>query len=105
MSKEGDLSDKSFKAVTVSLDEISSDFEKGRVLTSLISENELNKVKALAMLSATEDISSNFEKSGVLTKMGPELPDDPEVHDAFREVARTISSDHDYGKVMRSVDF
>ena len=105
VSKQGDLSDDSFEAVTEAVDDISSDFEKGRVLTSLINENNLTKAKALALISATEEISSNFEKSSVMQKMGPKVPDDSEVHSAFREVARTISSDHEYGRVMRSVDF
>jgi len=41
----------------------------------------------------------------LLILLGPKLPDNDEVHDAFRQVARSISSDYEYGKVMRSVDF
>ena len=57
------------------------------------------------VVDAIEDVSSNFEKSSLLTALGPKLPNDAEVIDSFRSVAKTITSDFEYGKVMRSVDF
>ena len=105
IAKQGQLSENSFIAITEATDEISSDFEKSRVLKTLIDENDLNKQKSMALLEAIGSISSNFEKAGIMIAMGPKIPDDDEVVDAFRETAKTISSDHDFGRVMRSVSF
>ena len=86
-------------------DNISSNFEKKRVLEMLINNNDLNAFQALIILDSIEDMSSNYEKSNLMIAMGPDLPEDGEVKAAFMRVAKSITSDHDYGKVMRSVNF
>ncbi len=100
-----DLNDENYKAVIEATDNISSSYEKKRVLSRLIKNNDFNKTKSLFTISSIKAISSNYEKSNLLILLGPKLPDDTEVKDAFRSAARSITSDHEYGKVMRAVDF
>ena len=80
-------------------------FESKRVLSTLINSTDFDKNKSMLLLDAIDDISSNFEKSNLLKALGPKLPDNEDVHDKFREVAKSLTSDHEYGSVMRSVDF
>ena len=104
--EEVELTDDTFKMLVEATDDISSSYEKKRVLSTLIKEGDFNETNSLLMIQAIEDISSNYEKSNLLIALAPKLDSNSEeVKEAFRRAARTITSDHEFGKVMRSVDF
>ena len=101
------MSGASQREITRQHTNLQADFEKlsRKNQRAVQSNNDLDKQKSLAILDAIEDISSSFEKSNLLVAVGPKIPNDQEVINRFRTVAKTITSDHEYGKVMRSVDF
>lgn len=102
---QGEMSDQNFQAITEATKNIGSSYERSRVLKALIKENDLNAQKSIWLLEAVESISGNFDKAGVMIEMGPKIPNSDAVYDAFRNTAKTITSDYDYGRVMRSVSF
>ncbi len=84
--------------------QISSDYEQARVLLKL-SEKTLHVDQIMAYLQASKSIGSNYEKARVLTKLTDKQNlQDEKVKELYREVASTISSDYEYGKVMRALD-
>ncbi len=105
IADQDNLSYANYKALVLASDNINSDFESKRVLSTLIKNTDFDKNRSMLMLDTIDEISSNFEKSNLLKALGPKLPDNEDVHDKFREVAKSLTSDHEYGSVMRSVDF
>lgn len=83
---------------------VNSDYEQARILLKL-SEANLNNEHILAFLNASQSINSNYEKARVLYKLADKQSlNDEKVRARFKEVASTIKSDHEYGKVMRALE-
>lgn len=98
------LSDKqAVKAIDMTK-RIGSDYEKSKVLRSLLSKSE-STTQFAAILDAVADMGSDYEKAKILIKVGRKLPDNnSKLKDHFTKVAKSIGSDHEYGKVMRSLN-
>jgi hypothetical protein len=80
----------------------SSDYEKRKIYSSLLKNQQLTDEQFVALIQASESISSSYEKSEMLTSIGKVMPkNNPKVADAYRKAAKTISSDYEYGKVIR----
>jgi hypothetical protein len=84
---------------------LSSDFEKSGVLISLIKIPTIDDNMLNTVLNMTKTLDSDFEKSNVLTKIAPKIStSSAELKNKYRDIAKTISSDSDYGKVLRAID-
>ncbi|UZR92361.1 hypothetical protein [Chondrinema litorale] len=89
-----------FKAV----ESIDSSSEKGNVLSSLTDENNLSESVILQILKASETISSSSEKGHVLVSVSKVMDkSNTKLKDAYKEAARTISSDSEYRRVMEEM--
>ncbi len=93
-----------FARLLAQLASINSDFEKSRLLKSLANSQLQNDEQWVALLVATQQLASDFEKASVLVKIGGEMPASAPVREAYRQAARTLGSDSEYGRVMRRVE-
>ena len=82
---------------------ISSDYEKGRVLSALL-KKEPGKETLLFALKSASTISSDYEKAQLLLKVARSSSnDDDTVRNALIQAARTISSEYERGRVLSAV--
>ncbi len=93
--------DSNFAAVIKASTTIGSSYEQSKVLAKVIALNSMSDTHLLVLIKAIDGISSKYEKSKLLQKLGPQLPANIEVRDAFFEAAESLS-DYEYGKVMRT---
>ncbi|HAS44536.1 MAG TPA: hypothetical protein DCS93_28920 [Microscillaceae bacterium] len=84
---------------------IGSDYESSKILRGILRTSSASETQLTAILKATSYLSSDYEKGKVLVQVGKLIPNNNQkLKDQFAKVARSISSDHTYGKVMRSLD-
>jgi hypothetical protein len=81
---------------------ISSDYEKGRVLSALL-KKEPGKETLLFTLKSASTISSDYEKAQLLLKVAHSSSNDDAVRNALIEAARTIRSEYERGRVLSAV--
>lgn len=81
---------------------IGSDYEKGRVLSALL-KKELGKETLLFTLKSALSISSDYEKAQLLVKVAQSGSSDEAVRNALIEAAKTISSEHERGRVLSAL--
>src|SRR5713101_4871995 len=75
---------------------ISSDYEKGRVLSALL-KKEPGKETLLFTLKSASTISSDYEKAQLLLKVAHSSSNDEAVRSALIQAARTIGSEYERG--------
>ena len=92
-----------FEQVLGLLNNIGSDYEKAGVLKK-ISNKELSPEQWISLIQATSGVSSNYEKSGVLVQIARLMPKNEKIEEAYRQAAKTVSSDYEFGKVMRALE-
>lgn len=92
-----------FEQVLGLLNNIASDYEKAGVLKK-ISNKELSPEQWVSLIQATSGVSSNYEKSGVLVQIARLMPKTEKTEEAYRQAAKTVSSDYEFGKVMRALE-
>lgn len=85
------------------LGNIGSDYEKAGVLKK-IATKELNIEQWVSLINATTQVSSNYEKATVLLQIAGQMPKNEKTQAAYQQVAKTVSSDHEYGRVMRALE-
>lgn len=90
-----------FKSVINESISIGSSYEQSKVLAKLIELNSMPDAYMLDLIKAINTISSSYERSKLLQKLGPNLPADKEIREAFFDAAEDLSND-EYGKVMRT---
>ena len=90
-----------FGAVIGNSSSLGSSYEQSSVLTSLIALNSIPDKYMLDLIKAINMLSSTYERSKLLQKIGPNLPSDKVIRDAFFKAAEGLS-DYEYGKVMRT---
>jgi len=92
---------KELDAFFAALGHMTSSTEQGRVSRLLVKNEKLNKYACLGILHNTRKISSNTEKSSVLMKVAEtDFIRDEEVKSTFVAVAKTLSSDSEYRRVI-----
>lgn len=97
------FSNSNFSSIIAATATISSSYEQSKVLAKVVAHDKLSDQQMLELIETIDDISSSYEKSKLLQALAPQLPDNKEVKDAFKEAAESLS-DTDYGKVMRGVN-
>lgn len=85
-------------------DEISSNYELSRFYKTLLIKGNLTKKQQLTLISKSENISSNYELASFLITATQRMDlDDDEIRDALIEAAQEVSSEYEYGKVMKAI--
>lgn len=91
-----------FVSVIKGIPTIGSNYEKSKVLANLIDLKSIPEKYLLPLIKSISMISSSYERSKLLQKLGPKIPTDKEIRDAFFRAAEDLSND-EYGKVMRTI--
>jgi alkylhydroperoxidase family enzyme len=82
---------------------IGSDFERAQLLKALVAESQADE-EWIALLQATSRLSSDAEKVNVLVKIAQAMPQAAPVRDAYAKAAKSLGSDHEYGRAMRALE-
>ena len=70
---------------------------------SALSKEKLDQASFKGLLEKVTKMSSDFEKSKVMIAIARQLPEgDEQLREAYMKSAKSISSDFEYGKVMRA---
>ncbi|MDM8158317.1 hypothetical protein QUH73_00680 [Labilibaculum sp. K2S] len=85
-------------------DNISSSYELSRFYNSLLNQEELSVEQQLQLISKAENISSNYELAQFLTRASQKMDlSNEKVYDALINATQEISSEYEYGKVMKAI--
>ena len=84
-------------------DRISSDYEHRRVLSAALKKNKLGQEALLKMLKSSSVIKSDYEKATFLIEAAQLFTGETRLRPAFLEVTKTISSDHERGRVLSAL--
>lgn len=82
---------------------ISSDYEHRRVLSAALKKNKLGQEALLKMLKSSSVIKSDYEKATFLIEAAQLFTGETRLRQAFLEVTKTISSDHERGRVLSTL--
>ncbi len=105
MTSAGRLSADQTQLVIQMAARIDSDYEKAKVIRNLLETNRPSTATINQILKIIPDVDSDHEKGRLLLMLADHIPtDDDALKQAFREAAKTIDSDYEYGKVMRTLE-
>ena len=79
---------------------LSSDYERRRVLQQVTQANNVSRAVLLDAINVISDLGSDHEKATLLMDLGRRYRNDDEIRDALTEVADTLGSEYEYGRVM-----
>lgn len=99
-----ELGEDRFDFLLEASDEISSNYELSKFYKTLLLKGNLTKQQQLTLLSKSENISSNYELAGFLITATQRMDmEDDEIRDALIDATQEISSEYEYGKVMKAI--
>lgn len=101
--KDNQLPEPQFNETLALISSIESDFEKAGVLRKVADKDITTEAQWINLITTSALVESDFEKSNVLTAIAAKMPASQNIKAAFMKAAKTISSDHEYGRVMRAV--
>ncbi len=85
-------------------DNISSDYEVSKFYHALLNQQELTVDQQLKLISKAENISSNYELAKFLMEASQKMDlDNDEIYEALVNATQEISSEYEYGKVMKVI--
>ncbi|MDN5204421.1 hypothetical protein QQ008_23715 [Fulvivirgaceae bacterium BMA10] len=103
--QEAEFNDENFETLLESVDDISSSYDKTNVYKQILSDLDLEDDELMSIIDYVSKVSSNYEKSGLLIIIAKKIPKgNTKLREAFIDAAKSISSDYEYGKVMRSLN-
>lgn len=79
---------------------LSSDYERRRVLQQVTQANDVGRAVILDAINMMSELGSDYEKATLLMDLGRRYRNDDEIRDALTEIADTLGSDYEYGRVM-----
>lgn len=82
---------------------IKSNYERSRVLKTLLKRVEPSRELLVRIANSTKSISSDFEKAGVLKAVAAVYLDDPALRNAFFQTVGTIDSDYEHRRVLSAL--
>lgn len=99
-----ELGSERFDFLLEASDEISSSYELSRFYNTLLNHGELTEDQQLKLIAKSGNISSNYELAKFLTNAAKNMDlDNNKIHDALIEATQNISSEYEYGKVMKAI--
>lgn len=93
----------SFSNLLNAVNHIGSDFEKTNVLKKLVGKEIKTDEQWIGLINGTEQVSSEFERSNVLVQLAEKMPTNDVVKTNYLKVAKTISAEMDYKRVVKAV--
>jgi len=99
------LAEDNFAEVLKLIGDISSDYEKGKAISNLLSKLKMNEARYNALFPVISNISSDHEKGQVLTRIAKMIPrDNASLVASFKKTAKTLGSDYEYRRVMEAIE-
>ncbi len=99
------LAEDNFAEMLKLIRNISSDYEKGKAISNLLSKLKMNETRYNALFPVISEISSDHEKGQVLTRIAKMISrDNASLTAALKKVAKTLSSDYEYRRVMEAIE-
>ena len=98
------FSGEGFNKLLSLISDMGSDFEQANVLKRLIDKNLKDEDQWIGVINTTAKLGSDFEKSNVMVQIGRRMPKTEKIKATYLKVAKTISSDMEYGKVIRALE-
>lgn len=94
----------SFDTLLAVIGDMGGDFEKSKLLKE-ISRADLKESPTWAgLIRASSLLDGDNEKGNVLIEIAHRLPRTDSLRAVYTAAARTVHSDHDYGRVMRAIE-
>lgn len=90
-------------AFIAAIDGIGSDYDKREALLAFIAASAPDLVRSRAILRSAGGIGSDHERGEVLGRLAATMPDDPQLIEAYRAVARTMG-DYERGQAEKALD-
>lgn len=104
-AEEQEMSDEVYGVYLNTVESISSDHFSAEVLKNLVEEEKLNENRMLELLDAMESISSDHFLTEAMMAIANDVRNSGStVKNAYRKVAKSISSEMFYGRVIRAID-
>lgn len=105
LAVEKDLNDKSFDSLVRALKTLSSDHYFTEVMEEFSEQSGLTDSQLIDLLIVSESVSSDHYMTEILKSFAPSVNRAGiEVKETYKEVAKSISSETYFGRVMRLVD-
>lgn len=82
---------------------VNSDYEKSGIYKKMIKHFTMTETQWIDCFTYIQKIESDYEKSGVLEDTYTKMPKSEKIKQAFSSCAKTISSDYEYGKLMKAI--
>lgn len=104
VTEKNDLSENNINELIEASKSIKSDFEMARLYKSLVRNQDLSNENYIQLFEAMDNIHSDFEKANAMIEVCRKMPKDDDLIEAYRNLAKTIRSDTEYGRVIRCID-
>ena len=90
-------------AFFTAVDTIDSNYERSRVLKTLLKRVSPSRDLLVKIATSTKSISSDYEKAGVLQSVAAVYLDDPALRGIFFQTVDTIDSDYEHRRVLSAL--
>lgn len=105
LMEEQELSSKAVDEIAMGISNLSSGHYAASTIKSVSRNDNLSKESLLSVIKSIGNIDSDYYKASALESIAGQVKkSDSAVKDAYRVVAKTISSNTYYGKAMRAID-
>jgi ubiquinone biosynthesis protein Coq4 len=101
--KNKPITDDIFSSVLKASLLVDSDYEKSGIYKKVIKHLTMTDSQWMDSFTYIQKIESDYEKTEVLEDAYTKMPKSEKVKQAFSDCAKTISSNHEYGKLMKSI--
>ena len=98
-----DGKDSATAAFFTAVDTIKSNYERSRVLKTLLKRAAPSKELLIQIANSTRSISSDYEKGGVLQSVAAVYLDDSALRGVFFQTVGTIKSDYEHRRVLSAL--
>lgn len=95
---------KSFEQLMTLIGNINTDFEKSNILKSIIEKGIETESQWSGIIRETRGVTADFEKTNILLLVAAKMPKTETLKLSYLDAAKEISSEMDYGKLVRAVE-
>ncbi len=102
--ENGIPADASFDKLLSVINHLGSDFDKVNLLKDVANKNIQTEQQWIGIINCSAEINSDFDKSNLLVSISKNLPKNDNIKMAFTKAAKTINSEQEYGRVMKTME-
>ncbi len=84
--------------------DMNSEYEKAILIKTLGENNSMAEEDWMSLISEVTFINNDSEKANLLVQLARNLPKNAATQDAYVKAARSIISEHEYGKALKAID-